>query len=148
MANRITDRRGHGWTYSGFFQLSTPVRSEARNVVRGVHSFLGAGYAALSPSLDTDGSIMPGYHLLNILFKSLSSTRIRSCSKLCAPSFVQGICCFFTKRLLMTSFTVDSTKALETVPRCDSDPHSSRYRPLSLTLYKLEERTRHETLVR
>ncbi len=32
---------------------------------RGDHSFSGAGYAASSLSVDTDGSTIPGYHLQN-----------------------------------------------------------------------------------
>src|SRR5579863_4652985 len=79
------------------------------------HSISGAGYAAFSPSVSISASPMPEYHLQKVCCKSSFNTWTRTCNKQCAPSFVHRICCFFTKRLLITSFTVDSTKAVEIV---------------------------------
>jgi hypothetical protein len=52
----------------------------------------------------------PGYQVRNIASHSSFKTRVRICSRRCAPRLVHCIYCFFTMRLLTTWFTVDSTK--------------------------------------
>src|SRR6516164_1239145 len=49
------------------------------------------------------------YQRLKMPANSPFSVRTRVCNNTCAPSFDHCICCFLQKRLLMTSFTVDST---------------------------------------
>jgi len=51
-----------------------------------------------------------GYHRRNTSWSSLLSTFVRVYSNRCAPQGVHCICCFFTMRLLIIWFTVDSTK--------------------------------------
>src|SRR5712664_3041663 len=52
----------------------------------------------------------PGYHVRNVSSHSPFNTRVRICSRRWAPRGLHCICGFFTMRLLMTWFTVDSTK--------------------------------------
>jgi hypothetical protein len=42
----------------------------------------------------------PGYHSRNVASQSPFNTRVRICSRRCAPRGVQAICCFLQKRLL------------------------------------------------
>jgi hypothetical protein len=56
------------------------------------------------------GDRKPGYQVRNVASHSPFKTRVRICSRRCAPRLVHCICCFFTMRLLTTWFTVDSTK--------------------------------------
>src|SRR5215813_2371489 len=58
-----------------------------------------------SPSMS-----MSGYQHLKMAPNSPLSVFTRVCSNKCAPGLDHCICCFLQKRLLTTSFTVDSTK--------------------------------------
>src|SRR5215813_11559831 len=50
-----------------------------------------------------------GYQRLKMPANSPFNVRTRVCNNKCAPSLDHCICCFLQKRLLTTSFTVDST---------------------------------------
>src|SRR5919201_1106023 len=65
------------------------------------------GYAATG--LSSTSRSMSGYQRLKMVLSSPFSVRTRVCNNKCAPSLDHCICCFLQKRLLITSFTVDST---------------------------------------
>src|SRR5215471_13854005 len=75
-------------------------------VAKGEHGDAG-GYAATG--LSSTSRSMSGYQRLKMALSSPFSVRTRVCNNKCAPSFDHCICCFLQKRLLTTSFTVDST---------------------------------------
>src|SRR4029453_6906121 len=93
---------------------------ERRDVLRGggrnegdAHALRGeqgdpGGYAAIGIS----SALMSrsGYQRLKMPANSPFNVRTRVCNNKCAPSLDHCICCFLQKRLLTTSFTVDSTK--------------------------------------
>src|SRR5215471_7977699 len=56
-----------------------------------------------------------GYQCRKVTANSLLSVWVRVCSSKCAPRLVPCIDCRFTKRLLSTELTVDSTNAVEIV---------------------------------
>src|SRR6266436_6752347 len=64
-------------------------------------------YAAAGISLPSMS--MSGYQRLKMAPNSPLSVFTRVCSNKCAPGLDHCICCFLQKRLLTTSFTVDST---------------------------------------
>src|SRR5215813_14036731 len=65
------------------------------------------GYAATG--ISSTSRSMSGYQRLKMALSSPFSVRTRVCNNKCAPSLDHCICCFLQKRLLTTSFTVDST---------------------------------------
>lgn len=54
---------------------------------------------------------MPGYQFSKVERREPSRVCVLVCSERCAPVRLHCICCFLAKRLLMTAFTVASTKA-------------------------------------
>src|SRR5262245_59608660 len=72
----------------------------------GEHGDAG-GYAATG--ISSISRSMSGYQRLKMALSSPFSVRTRVCNNKCAPSLDHCICCFLQKRLLTTSFTVDST---------------------------------------
>src|SRR5262245_6855668 len=71
----------------------------------GEHGDAG-GYAATG--ITSTSRSMSGYQRLKMALSSPFSVRTRVCNNKCAPSLDHCICCFLQKRLLTTSFTVDS----------------------------------------
>jgi len=65
------------------------------------------GYAATG--ISSTSRSMSGYQRLKMALSSPFSVRTRVCNNKCAPSLDHCICCFLQKRVLTTSFTVDST---------------------------------------
>src|SRR5215467_8214298 len=65
------------------------------------------GYAATG--ISSTSRSMSGYQRLKMALSSPFSVRTRVCNNKCAPSLDHCMCCFLQKRLLTTSFTVDST---------------------------------------
>src|SRR5262249_18389120 len=76
------------------------------NFYRGEHGDAGGQAAIGSSSAFMSRS---GYQRLKMPANSPLSVRTRVCNNKCAPSFDHCICCCLQKRLLTTSFTVDST---------------------------------------
>src|SRR5262249_1457866 len=76
------------------------------NGVVGEHGDAG-GYAATG--ISSTSRSMSGYQRLTMALSSPFSVRTRVCNNKCAPSLDHCMCCFLQKRLLTTSFTVDST---------------------------------------
>src|SRR4030095_15665702 len=72
-----------------------------------VASSNAGGYAATE--ISSTSRSMSGYQRLKMAPNSPLSVRTRVCSNKWAPSLDHCICCFLQKRLLTTSFTVDST---------------------------------------
>src|SRR5215471_3076952 len=72
----------------------------------GEHGDAG-GYAATG--ISSTSRSMSGYQRLKMALSSPFSVRPRVCNNKCAPSLDHCMCCFVQKRLLTTSFTVDST---------------------------------------
>src|ERR1700693_1747038 len=58
------------------------------------------------------GDDSKGYHPLYLLNSPLSRAQ-RAWSNICAPRFVQRICCFFSIRQSTNWSTVDSTRAVD-----------------------------------
>src|SRR5215831_16676431 len=87
-----------------------PTASAERGAVRGTsrreHGDAG-GYAATG--ISSTSRSMSGYQRLKMALSSPFSVRTRVCNNKCAPSLDHCMCCFLQKRLLTTSFTVDST---------------------------------------
>jgi hypothetical protein len=71
----------------------------------------GGSYAARAA--ETSVLRVAGYQRSKVGRRSSFSTWARTCNSRWAPFLVQRIYCFFTKRLLITWFTVDSTNAVE-----------------------------------
>src|SRR5262249_32258245 len=65
------------------------------------------GYAATG--ISSTSRSMSGYQRLKMALSSPFSVRTRVCNNKSALSLDHCICCFLQKRLLTTSFTVDST---------------------------------------
>src|SRR5215813_6314205 len=83
---------------STYFQLISDGKGEQGDA---------GGYAATG--ISSTSRSMYRYQRLKMATSSPFSVRTRVCNNKCAPSFDHGICCFLQKRLLTTSFTVDST---------------------------------------
>src|SRR5262249_24911521 len=80
-----------------------PPRDGARREHADAGDYAAAGISSASMS-------MSGYQRLNMTLRSPFSVCTRVCNNRCAPALDHCICCFLQKRLLTTSFTVDSTK--------------------------------------